>query len=403
MTGPEDIDITADLNNATGHDLAHETQGTHVNGVERGAEPVETPAQAPSGDKAPDAPLSLRDTLSKAFKEAEDPTPPDGAPAPTPPVDMPDLVKVGDRWHNRDGTFASKEAIDSFNAAQQPVDPNSPPAPAPLPDWANGMTDHERTQLTALPQETRQFVERTMANVMAREQGMAEYGLIEQIIGPRRQAWATNGMPAPTAIQQLFALSDFAGRDPAQFVLWFSDQHRLDLDKILDERDVSNSQQQVDPRYQGLQQEIAQLRNSIDGMTTATAQQQFNGHLQLVQQFTDEKDASGNLLHPYLPEVASAMPAHVSNIRAQQPHLSEREILDAAYKFAAYSDVSVRNRMQADQQKALKDNAAKEAARARAAGGSINGGPKGDASQQANNASRTLREELEYQFNRHSA
>jgi hypothetical protein len=239
-----------------------------------------------------------------------------------------------------------------------------------------------------------------MEGVMQRSAQLNEYGTIEQVIGPRREAWAQNGMPPAVAIQQLFALSDFAGRDPAEFVMWFSDQHRLDLDALLDARDAAQQgAPQSDPAFIGLQQEIAQLRNTINGFTTNTSMQQQTANIRLVQQFTDEKDAQGNLVHPYFGQVADAVAQHVTFIRQQQPHLPERDVLQAAYEFAVYNNPELRGRMQQEQAEALKNSAAAEAARARNAAVSINGGPAADATSIPNNANRTLRDELVHAFN----
>jgi hypothetical protein len=54
--------------------------------------------------------------------------------------------------------------------------------------------------------------------------------------------------------------------------------------------------------------------------------------------------------------------------------------------------------MQQQQAKALQEQQAAEAQRARKVGISLNGGPAGDTSRQPNNANRTLREELESAF-----
>jgi hypothetical protein len=326
--------------------------------------------------------------LSDAFKDHDEPAEPKEPvePVAAKPTDAPELVKVGDRYHNKDGTFASKEAIDAFNAGA------APEVPA-LPNWADRLTPVEQQQFTSLPAETRAFLERTMEGVNNSAALFNEYSTIEQVIGPRRGPWAANGMPPAVAIQQVLALSDFAGRDPGQFVLWFADQHKLNLDVLLDQRD-QRSNQPPDPRYDGLLQEITQLRNSINGMTSQATGQQYANNLALVQTFIDEKDASGNLMHPHFNEVAPQIEQHIAALKQQQPYLDDREVLNAAYDFATYSNLAVRTRIQESSAQALKDKAAAEAAKARAAGASINGGPAGDAGRKPNNANRTLIDEL---------
>jgi hypothetical protein len=116
--------------------------------------------------------------------------------------------------------------------------------------------------------------------------------------------------------------------------------------------------------------------------------------MQSVQAFMQEKDQSGNALYPYFEALADDIANHVTMIRQQQPLLPERDVLKAAYDFAAFNNLTIRNEMQQKQAKAFQEAQAAEAARARKVGVSINGGPAGDAGKQPNNANRTLRETL---------
>lgn len=392
MPGVDDIDITTDLH-SRGDGIPADQGAVDVN---RGV--IEQPTVLPEGQKEAPVP-SLRDTLTDAFKGTEAPkvdgeTPPSAQPA-VPDPNAPHLVKVGDRWHRKDGSFASKDEITAFEAVQAGQAP-----PPVIPQWAAGLTELEKQQFTALPAETRAWLERTMDNVMQRGSQYSEYDLIEQVIGPRKQAWAENGMPPAVALQQLFALSDFAGRDPGEFVMWFSDQHKLDLDSLLDARDAARQNGTApDPAFIGLQQEIAQLRNTINGFTTNTVQQQQAQNFRLVQDFIDEKDADGKPKHPYFGDVSDAIAQNVTALRQQQPYLSEREVLQHAYDFAVFNNPTLRDQIQQGQQQALKDAAAAEAARARNVAVSINGGPAADASSHPNEANRTLREELIHAYN----
>jgi hypothetical protein len=391
---PADLDITTDLN-AQG-----DVQPYHGDAVpqhRQGDVPAPAPENVPEASAPPAQ--SLRDTLTNAFKGGDEAPKVDAAPEAVPAAEGPELVKVGERFHRKDGSFASREEIDAFNAAAAPAG-QAPISQAPQAPWMQGLTELEKTQLAALPAETRQFVERTMESVEQRAAQYQEYGQLEQVIGPRREPWASNGMTPLVAINQLLSLSDFAGSDPKNFVLWFADQHQIDLDAALDERDALAEQNgTADPRIIGLQQEIAQLRNTIGGFSNLTMQQQQAQNFRAVQTFSEEKDASGNLVRPYFNEVANEIAQHVTLIRQQQPFLAEPDVLQAAYDFATYNNPSIRDRMQQAQVKALQEQAAAEAARARQTAVSINGGPAGDTSQAPNNANRTLRDELTHAYN----
>jgi hypothetical protein len=301
------------------------------------------------------------------------------------------LVKVGERFHRKDGSFASADEIAAFNAAAE-----GKPVPPVLAPWAQSMTAVEREQLASLPAETRTWFERTMEDVNRRAEQYQEYGLIEQLIAHRRPAWASNGVTAPVAMQQLCNISDFATTNPGDFIVQFAANNRIDLDELLDQQEAKRRANGgvVDPALQGLQQEIAELRNTIGGFTNVNVNQQHAQNMQHVQRFVNEKDEQGNLRYPHFNDVADSIAQHVGFIRSQQPYLSEPEILKAAYDFATYNNPAIREKMQQESLKVAQDRAAAEAARARQAGVSINGGPAGDSSQAPNNANRSLREEL---------
>jgi hypothetical protein len=56
-----------------------------------------------------------------------------------------------------------------------------------------------------------------MASVEEQAARFRGYEGLEQVIGARRQAWAMQGMSEGQAVNQLLALSDFAGQNPAEF------------------------------------------------------------------------------------------------------------------------------------------------------------------------------------------
>jgi hypothetical protein len=117
----------------------------------------------------------------------------------------------------------------------------------------------------------------------------------------------------------------------------------------------------------------------------------------------DEKDEAGNLRRPYFNDLSNDIANHVQLIKQQQPYLPERDILQAAYDFATYSNPTIRDRIQQSSVKALQDKAAAEAARARSAGVSVSGGPAADGARSLNGANRTLRETLIAAYNENVA
>lgn len=398
------LDLTSDL--SQGSD-PFGGQPYHGGDVSQNQLPTNQEPAKEEGEPAPEK--TLRDTLTDAFKGKESPLDAGarqaGEQAPLSPVGeappvAPDLVKVGERWHNKDGTFASKEQIDAYNAAQAVA--AGQPAPTPeLPPFTQLFTEVEKQQYQQLTPEVRTFLDRTMENVARQAAQFGEYSQLEQLIGPRRQAWQSEGMNPYAALNGLLQLSDFAGRDPGEFVLWFADQHGLDMDALLDARDAALEEQGIaDPRFNTLVEKVDQLSNTINGFTTQANDQTVQANYQVIQQFMAEKDANGQPKYPYYMDVAATIGQFVNNIKATQPFLSPYDTLKAAYDFACYNNPVVRGKIQEADQAAIAAKKVQEAERARLAGSSINGGPAGGDSGNSTNPSRTLREELAYQYNR---
>jgi hypothetical protein len=333
---------------------------------------------------------SVRELLSSAFKGTDD--------KPVAQVDAPSanqtvMTKDGEgKYRNSDGTFASTEQVTAFEAA-------SKAAPVAQPDnnLLSSMTPIEQEQFKSLPAETQQFVARTMENLNNRAARYNEYDILEKVIAPRREAWESQGITADAAINQLFSLSDFAGRSPSDFVMWFSDQHKLDLDALLDAKDAALLEQgDVDPRITQLQQSVDQLQARIAGDQNTQAQAEHQQKLKVTNNFALEKDEKGNFLRPYLTDIASTFATHVAAVVTSNPTLDDIAVLQKAYENACWSDINVRAKMQSALAAVPSD--AERLRKARAAGSSVSGAPAGDVSTVPNNSNRTLREELQEQF-----
>lgn len=401
-----DIDITADLvdgrdgalgdmpyNGQSGDAAQSMPEGTqHVHGD---AKQVNRTEQTQQNGKEP----SLRDQLSSAFKGTDQqPTNQQNAQsANTPPADVPALTKDSTgKYRLGDGTFASAEQIAAFEAKQAaPQQDQQQQSPV-----LQGLTPVEAQQLQSLPAELRQYVERTMEGLNTRAQRYSEYDAIEQhILGPRREALAQQGSNPVIALNQLFALSDFAGRDPGSFVMWFSQQHGLDLDALLDARDAQNAN--VDPRVQQLEGQLQQLSGTVQTFQQQQEQAAHQNRLVAVQNFAQEKDAGGNLARPYLTEVTDEWAAQIVALRSAHPNMPDAEVLQRAYDAACWINPTVRARLQEATQAQAREAEAARVAAAKAAGSSVTGAPASTPRADPNNSSRSIREELEHQFAAH--
>lgn len=226
------------------------------------------------------------------------------------------------------------------------------------------------------------------------------YAGIEQIIAPRRQAFAMQGTTPEAVINQLFALSDFANRDPVEFIQWFAGNNSIDLSEL------GETYLPPDPQVRQLQQQVQQLQSHIQGFNTQQQSQQQNALVQEVTTFQNAVDQSGQPMYPHFATVANEMLPLVGYLRNQNPQANPQEILRQAYERAVYANPTTRQAlMQAEQARMAAEQAAnrvQQVARAKTANQSITGNAPANANVSANQIpSDTVRGALEAAFAQH--
>lgn len=353
-----DIDIVSDLNGGDalpdGVVSANEgnlstNRGSSDLGKADTAQPLETK------DVAAVKPISLRDQISNALKGDTE----------TPPAAQLD----GGQVRNPDGTFAPKPAATT----------EAPAAAAPVVQYpTQGLPGLAPEVFAALPAETQQHVVRTME---ALNQQAAQYQAVEQVIGPRRQGWAIHGMTDGAVLNQLFALSDFAEKDPQGFVRHFAQQRGIDLEVL------AFGPEPTDPHVAATNTRIQQLEAQLAGFTAQQQQTQHNGIVQEIVNFADEKGADGKPLRPYFGELGNTVLPFIQASMARNPGKSRSEILSEAYDNACWGNPAIRAKVQAASN-AVREaerlrGATEVAGRARKAGVSVSGGTPSDAAARA--------------------
>jgi hypothetical protein len=349
------IDFTSDLND--GSDVsAHGADTVHVNDAvtphtdRTQPTKVGTP-KADDGEKP--KPLSLRDQISSALRGGEGEETPPAA-----------------RARNPDGTFAAATPAAPGTAEPAPTE-GAPAAAAPV-QVPHGLVGFTPETFGSLPAETQAELARTMEELAQAQQYFDGLNSIEQLIAPRRQAWALNGMTEAQALGQLFALSDFASRDMAGFIKYMAQNGGVNLE------DLVLAAEPVDPRYAALEREVAELRGAQTQAQTHAQQIAHQNTVNSVVVFAEEKGPDGNPLRPYFSELGQTILPHISAVQAQNPTWSQAQILQAAYENACWGTPSVRAKMQAAADAAAEaERLRTEAARvdkARAAGVSVRSG-----------------------------
>lgn len=364
-------DFVSDLNAApTGTSLSTEAAGIveHGGSLESTSTPNPAPAPSPEAPEA-EVSLSLRDQISKALKGES-----------TPPVEPP----ANGAARNPDGTFAPKPVVAEGAEAATPPGQQPIVAQIPYPQNVPGMTQEI---FTALPAETQQAVARTMENLNQQSAQYAGYAQIEQLLAPRRQGWAINGMSDGQVLNQLFALSDFADRSPGEFIQYLANQRGVDLEELI------YGQEPVDPTIAAYEQRLHQMEQRISGYDTQQQQQAHNGIVNEVLAFADEKGADGQPLRPYFSELGNDVLPFIQVAMQQTPNRPRTEILTDAYDRACWANPSVRAKMQQAETaraEAVRLQGVKDAAlRARNAGVSVAGGVPSSGSPETNTGAST--------------
>lgn len=387
-----DIDIVSDLNDGVadvissdnGNVQAEGQDAVHVNAAVRGE--VAQPRQIDDTPK-PDAdkPRSLRDTISDAIKADVNAVTPDNA------------LQGDNRPRNPDGTF--KEVVADPNA---PVDPNAAVA-APAAPAVAAPTGIDPQVFASLPAETQAQLARTMEDVTRQQQRFAQLAPVEQLIAPRVDAWALNGMSPQTALHQLLTLSDFAGRDLPGFIKYMAQTGNLSLEELVFGMDADEP---VDPQLAAFDQRLAQIEQQRTQEQQQQLQAAHNRTVDEVIAFADEKDQSGTALRPYLSELGDAWLPYIGVVKAQNPNWPHQQVLQQAYENACWANAGVRTKMQEATAKAAEaDRLRNEAARAtaaRTASATVRSGAPTSAPVAPNDPNRSLRDTIRASMAAHS-
>lgn len=270
---------------------------------------------------------------------------------------------------------ASKKPAAAEGAAPGATEPPAKPedeAPPLEPPAAWSAPEH--AAFRKLPREAQQFVlDRVGAAAKAAEdasQASGRYKAVEDILAPRRQFFARDGLDDAGALRQLFALSDAAGRDPVGFARWFISQRGIQPDQLWPSED-DGAAANVDPNLASLMQRLDRIESYLQTQTKSAeeqAQQQVRAELQ---RFADAKDDKGAPKHPYYEQVKALMGALMGSGRAPD--------LDTAYDMACRADPDVSAKIasarQAQEERERARQQREKAAAAGKAGSSISGTP----------------------------
>lgn len=287
---------------------------------------------------APEKPLSRRETIEKAAKEAQAKRAPAQA-APSAPA----TNAAGRKIDPASGRFVKADG----SLGEQAQAPN-PAAPART--YPKSWKPELEQDYHKLPPHILDQIEKREADIF---KGIEEYkkqampAELRQVIAPYEQAFIQQYGSVHAGVKQLFDLSNFASRDPQGFVQWFAQQRGINLNQA----PADPNAPQADPHISALQAEVAGLKNQLVGFQQQSQQAAMSPYLSEVDRFKSEAG------HEKFDELRPHMAALVQSGAAT----TLQEAYDQAYR-AKFSDewlsTQIAQRQQADQQRAQQAKAA---------------------------------------------
>lgn len=279
---------------------------------------------------------SMDDFMAKAFDDLEtDQTETDQPDIPDTP-DTNDTPAPEEADAEKDTDAKAEEA----EAASKPEEDQAIVAP-------QSMSAKDREAFYALPPESQKWVsdrEKAMQSdytqkTMKLAEDQKRYDRLDQILAPRRQALAMEGMDEGTAVGQLFALSDFANARPVDFIKYFCNARGIPLSQL---NESGGDQPAISP-------EITAMQQKIHGLETQLTKQSETQQTQQQQTVTREIAAfAEDPAYRYYGELEGQMIPLVTAFRQAEPGLPVREYLAKAYNAALANNPDIKARIEAD-------------------------------------------------------
>lgn len=297
------------------------------------------------------APESMDDFMGNAFDELE---------ANEAPVE--DEIAVEAKDDSEPVTDTSEDEPADKTEEYKPVEEQTIVAP-------QSMSAKDREKFYALPPEQQSWitdrVKQQESDYTKKTMELADqrkhYEKIDQILAPRRQQLAMDGMDDGAAVGQLFALSDFASKDPVGFTKYILNARGIPLTALTE--NGGGNYAPADPQLTALQNKIQGFENHFTQQAQAQQAQQINAVSSDIQTFAADPQ------YRFYNELEADMIPLVSAFRQSQPGLSNKEYLAKAYKAALSGNDEVAAKVSIDTEAKRVAEARKVADKAKKANG----------------------------------
>lgn len=228
------------------------------------------------------------------------------------------------------GKFKAKEETTETTETEETTETaevQEPEKPAEIIEPPAHFTADEKKYFESLPPEQQKWIAGSVKRLSSTvDKRFQEYSThqrraqaFDEALAPYRQQLAMRGVDEMTAIKQLFTTYDQLQRDPVNTIKWLAKSYGVDL---------TQAQEEQDPQAQALMNQIAELKQGFSTIQGSLHKERENQMLNVVTQFSNEKDAQGNIKHPHFEVVVNDM------MKLIQAGIVPPMELETAYKHA---------------------------------------------------------------------
>lgn len=280
----------------------------------------------------------------------------------------------GERVRDESGRFAPKtdaktpEApkpadaaikTDAATPAAKPADTTPEIAP-PLAWKGAGKVDWKRLPKAVQQEISQEFTRTTETSARLQK--------LESAIGPERiQLLSATYGSVEQGLQNLFAISDMATKNPTGFIQWFAQQRGINPETIFGQTQQQGGQHQMQPTPAQQDDPIVKRLSQLETMIQTNLQQQQQGTQS--QLMSDINAFAADPAHPYFNDVRTDMGILMKNGRATD--------LKQAYDMAIWANPETRKSLIEEQRAKFVGEQASTVTQALNASSSISGSPAG--------------------------
>lgn len=257
------------------------------------------------------------------------------------------------------GKFTSETPVKpegAENAAELKTEENNDqplekaPEPAkPAIEAPNSWSAEMKAKFPTLPPDAQEYIAQrereAHAAITQKGEQIKAFEPIRQTLDQHREVFVKNGVSEAEGISKLIQADRFLESNPTEAIKWLADSYGVDLRQFV----TGNPQQDQSPNSEVVQlrRELAEIKNSLTARERSEHQAQTATVAQTIEKFASE--------NPYFNDVEDELMGLIPVIKAKEPGLNYNEVLKKAYDRAVYANPDVRQRLQADQQKAAED------------------------------------------------